>query len=60
MPTVDGNDGGPRPPEGDWLGTPYLTFPELSAPGFTSRRSFVNPEAHMARRGDAPYDVAQQ
>jgi enoyl-CoA hydratase len=26
MPTTDGNDGGPRPPEGDWLGTPYLTF----------------------------------
>jgi enoyl-CoA hydratase len=26
MPTADGNDGGPRPPEGDWLGTPYLTF----------------------------------
>jgi enoyl-CoA hydratase/carnithine racemase len=26
MPTADSNDGGPRPPEGDWLGTPYLTF----------------------------------
>jgi enoyl-CoA hydratase/carnithine racemase len=26
MPTNPGDDGSPRPPEGNWLGTPYLTF----------------------------------
>ena len=26
MPTSPGDDGSPRPPEGDWLGTPFLTF----------------------------------
>src|SRR5580693_7988743 len=25
-PGDPGDNGGPRPPEGDWLGTPYLTF----------------------------------
>lgn len=26
MPTAPTHDSSPRPPEGDWLGTPYLTF----------------------------------
>jgi hypothetical protein len=26
MPTNPTDNGSPRPPEGDWLGTPFLTF----------------------------------
>jgi enoyl-CoA hydratase len=45
MPTAPRNDSSPRPPEGDWLGTKYLTF---RRDGLFAIVSLDRPEARNA------------